>query len=194
MFRVPQYNYVGSKLVDGMLYSTADTRALIELLAAIRSNGDALPLIDGQETCRSEQTIGREVTPLVENLVARVDEEIVIDRLTPRHDLDFELDINLRKLKLGERTQLRITLNEDSICPLAWVYLSGCLALLKGGANAQTAHMPVGVDGLYWRQARRLELDAVAVRRGRGKLYVSVHDLYDADKVGTAEGVEIWVG
>ena len=127
MFRVPSFNYVGSKLGNGMLYSTADTRALIELLAAIRSNGDALPLIDGQETRRSEQTIGREVTPLVENLVARVDEEIVIDRLTPRHDLDFELDINPRKLKLGERTQLRITLNEDSICPLARVYLKSKL-------------------------------------------------------------------
>ena len=86
---------------------------------------------------------------------------------------------------------MRITLNEDSICPLARVYLPGCLALLKGGANAQTAHTPVGVDGLYWRQARRLGLSAVAVRRGRGKLYVSVHDLYDAGKVGTAEGVEI---
>ena len=42
MFRVPTYSYVGSKLVNGMLYSTADTRALIELLAAIQSDGDAL--------------------------------------------------------------------------------------------------------------------------------------------------------
>ncbi len=66
--------------------------------------------------------------------------------------------------------------------------------MLKGGANAQTAHLPIGVSGLRWRDPRRLELEAVAVRRGRGKLYVAVHDLYDAEKVGTAPGVEVRVG
>ena len=71
------------------LYSIAHTRALIELLAAIQSHGHALALIDGEEMRLSEPAIGREVTPLVENLVARVDEEIVIDRLAPRHDFDF---------------------------------------------------------------------------------------------------------
>jgi hypothetical protein len=36
-------------------------------------------------------------------------------------------------------------------------------------------------------------LDVAAVWRGRGKLYVTVHDLYDADKVGTAPGIELTV-
>jgi hypothetical protein len=36
-------------------------------------------------------------------------------------------------------------------------------------------------------------VDAVAVRPGRGKLYVSIHDMYDAAKVGTSPGVEIIV-
>jgi hypothetical protein len=34
-------------------------------------------------------------------------------------------------------------------------------------------------------------VDAIAVRPGRGRLYVSVHDMYDADKFGTAPGIEI---
>ncbi len=89
---------------------------------------------------------------------------------------------------------MHIRLQEDSICPLARIYLPGCLALLKGGANAQTAHLPVGVSGLsFWHEARLLELDIVGVRRGRGHLRVAVHDLYDADKIGTAPGIEIGV-
>ena len=192
LFR-PAFNYVGSKLVNGMLYSTADTRALIELLATLQVAGEAVALIDGRETRLDEQTIGQEVTALSDNLAVRLDEEIVIDHLTPRDAFKFRLEVTPRQLKLGERAQVRITLQEDSICPLARVYLPGCLALLKGGANAQTAHLPVGVSGWYWRAARRLELDAVAVRRGRGKLYAAVHDLYDAEKVGVAPGVEVGV-
>ena len=51
--------------------------------------------------------------------------------------------------------------------------------------KAQTAHLPIEEDELV--------VDAVAVRPGRGKLYVTVHDMYDADKVGTAPGIEIRV-
>ncbi len=192
LFR-PGFNYVGSKLVNGMLYSTADTRALIELLAAIAVEGEPEAVIDGRETRLSEPTIGQEVRASSDNLIVRVDEEIVLDHLTPRRAFDFALRIEPRTLKLGERTLVRVDLREDSICPLARVYLPGCLALLKGGANAQTAHLPVGVSGLWRRDPRRLELEAVAVRRGRGKLHVAVHDLYDAEKVGTAPGVEITV-
>jgi hypothetical protein len=36
-------------------------------------------------------------------------------------------------------------------------------------------------------------VDAVAVRSGHGKLYVTVHDMYDADKVGTSDGIGITV-
>jgi hypothetical protein len=192
LFR-PGFNYVGSKLVNGMLYSTADTRALIELLAAIQADDEAVAVIDGQETRLDEQTIGGEVTALSDNLIVRVDEEVVIDHLAPRRDFDFEVAVKPRTLQLGQRTLVRVTLKEDSICPLARIYLPGCLALLKGGANAQTAHLPVGVSGRWRRDPRRLTLDVVAVRRGRGKLYVAVHDLYDADKVGTAPGVDITV-
>jgi hypothetical protein len=68
---------------------------------------------------------------------------------------------------------------------LVRLYLPGCLALLKGGANAQTAHLPI--------ESKNLTVDAVAVRPGKGKLYVTVHDMYDADKVGTAPGIEFRV-
>jgi hypothetical protein len=192
LFR-PAFNYVGARLVDGMLYSTADTRALIELLSAIQAGGPALALIDGREERLAEPVMGRQVTALSDNLAVRVDEEVVIHRLAPRHDFAFRVEVKPRRLTLGQRAQVRVMLQEDSLCPLARIYLPGCLALLKGGANAQTAHLPIGVNGLVWRSAQRLELDVVAVRRGRGRLHVAVHDLYDADKLGTVPGIEVRV-
>jgi hypothetical protein len=81
--------------------------------------------------------------------------------------------------------QITITPKETTIAPLVRLFLPGNLALLKGGANAQTAHLPI--------EARELTVDAVAVRPGRARLYVSVHDMYDAEKVGTIPGIEIRV-
>ncbi len=183
---VPAFRYVTGKLVDGMLYSTADTRALVELLAGLGFRAGDTALIDGQEMPLREVSVGQEVTARTDNLIVRVDERIEINHLEPRADFRFGVKPSKKRLKLGERIQIKVTPKESSIAPLVRLYLPGCLALLKGGANAQTAHLPVERDELV--------VDAVAVRSGRGKLYVTVHDMYDADKVGTAPGIEIRVG
>jgi hypothetical protein len=88
-------------------------------------------------------------------------------------------------VKVGRRVHITVAPRESSIAPLVRLYLPGCLALLRGGANVQTAHLPV--------EGEALVVDAVAVRPGRGRLYVTVHDMYDADKVGTVPGIEIQV-
>jgi len=183
---VPAFRYVSSKLVDGMLYSTADTRALVELLAGLGFRAGDTALIDGREIPLREVSVGKEVTAQTDNLIVRVDEQIEIDHLQPRADFKFGVKPSKKRLKPGERIQITVTPKETSIAPLVRLYLPGCLALLKGGANAQTAHLPVERD--------KLVVDAVAVRPGRGKLYVTVHDMYDADKIGTAPGIEIRVG
>jgi hypothetical protein len=182
---VPAFRYVTGKLVDGMLYSTADTRALVELLAGLGFRATDTALIDGQEVPLSEVSIGKEVTALTDQVIVRVDEQMVIDHLKPRSDFQFGVSPSKTRLRLGERIQIAVTPKEISIAPLVRLYLPGCLALLKGGANAQTAHLPVERDELV--------VDAVAVRPGHGKLYVTVHDMYDADKVGTAKGIDIRV-
>ena len=190
----PAFNYIGSKMIAGGLHSTADTRALVELLASLTSSGEAVAIVDGQEARLEDAAIGQVVTALRDNLMVRVDEELVIDHLVPRHDFRFDLRVEPGRLKLGERAKVTIRLQEDSLCPLARIYLPGCLALLKGGANAQTAHLPVGVDGLsFHRNARLLEVEAVAVRRGSGRLRVAVHDLYDAEKIGTGPDITVTV-
>jgi hypothetical protein len=179
------FRYVTGKLVDGMLYSTADTRALVELLAGLGFGATDTALIDGHEAPLGEASIGQEVTALTDNLIVRVDEQIVIDHLEPRSDFQFSVRPSKTRLRLGERIQIAVNPKQTSIAPLVRLYLPGCLALLKGGANAQTVHLPIECDELV--------VDAVAVRSGNGKLYVTVHDMYDADKVGTAEGIEIKV-
>ncbi len=182
---VPAFRHVSGKLVDGMLYSTADTRALVELLAGLGFRASDTALINGHEVPLREVSVGQEVTARTDNLIVRVDEQIEINHLEPRTDFRFGVKPSKKRLKLGERIQIKVTPKESSIAPLVRLYLPGCLALLKGGANAQTAHLPVEQDELV--------VDAVAVRSGRGKLYVTVHDMYDADKIGTAPGIGIEV-
>jgi hypothetical protein len=182
---VPAFRYVTGKLVDGMLYSTADTRALVELLAGLGFRQSDTALVDGREVPLREVSVGQEVTARSDNLLVRVDERIEIDHLAPRADFRFGVEVSRKRLKVGQRVQITVTPRESSIAPLVRLYLPGCLALLRGGANAQTAHLPVEEEALV--------VDAVAVRPGRGKLYVTVHDMYDADKVGTVPGVEIRV-
>jgi hypothetical protein len=182
---VPAFRHVTSKLVDGMLYSTADTRALVELLAGLGFRQSDTALIDGREVPLREVSVGQEVTARTDNLIVRVDRQTEINHLEPRDEFRFDVRPSRKRLKLGERIQIKVTPQETSIAPLVRLYLPGCLALLKGGANAQTAHLPVEQDELV--------VDAVAVRPGRGKLYVTVHDMYDADKIGTQPGIQIQV-
>lgn len=182
LFR-PAFTFVTSKLVNGMLYSTADTRALVELLASLKLDPATRAVIDGQEVALGEVAIGREVTALSANLVVRVDEEVEINHLEPRADFQFAVKPSKTSLRLGERIQITITPKEETIAPLVRLFMPGNLALLKGGANAQTAHLPI--------EREELVVDAVAVRPGRGTLYVSVHDMYDSEKVGTIPGIHI---
>ncbi len=186
------FQHVGSKVVNGMLFSTADTRALVELFASIDRTGSRAR-VDGKEVTVSEPIVAQEVEALDDDLVVRVDEEREIDWLAPRKDFAFKLDVKPTKAKLGERVKVTITLKEDSICPLARIWLPGPLALLRAGANAQTACLPVGVSGYRWVGKGHLEVEAVAVRRGRGAVRVAVHDLYDAEKIGVASPIDVRV-
>jgi hypothetical protein len=183
---LPAFRYVTGHLVDGRLYSTADTRALVELLASLRFRDTDSALIDDQEVPLNQVSIGKSVTALTDNLIVRVDEAREINYLELVDNFRFDVDLSRKRLRLGERVVIRVTPREESIAPLVRLYLPGCLAWVKGGANAQTAHLPV--------EAEFLEVEAVAVRPGRGQLRVAVHDMYDADKVGVAPGVEVRVG
>jgi hypothetical protein len=182
---LPAFRYVCGRIVDGMLYSTADTRALVELLAALRYDPAQVARIDGQEVALGSVSSGREVTAQSDHLIVRIDRKIEIDHLEPRADLRFELELSSTRPRLGERIQIKVVPKQESIAPLVRLYLPGNLAFLQGGANAQTAHLPI--------TRRELVVEAIAVRPGRGKLFATVHDMYDADKVGTLPGIDVQV-
>ena len=179
------FAHVGGQLMDGRLYSTADTRALVELLSTMNARGRRVRL-DGVEQTPEQPVIGRTAVALDDDVIVRVDNQKEINYLEPGAGFLFDVSLGKSKLALGERTQVHVKLREQSLCPLARVYLPPNLALLKGGANAQEVHAPV--------IGPELVLDAVAVRRGRASLYVTVHDKYNAEKVGTAPAVEVVVG
>jgi hypothetical protein len=184
LFR-PAFTFVTGHLINGMLYSTSDTRALVELLASLKFDPATRAMIDGQEVALGEVSIGQKVTALSHNLVVRLDEEIEVNHLEPRADFQFSIKPGKTRLAVGERIQITITPKEQTIAPLVRLFLPGNLALLKGGANAQTAYLPI--------ERNELIVDAVAVRPGRGKLYAAVHDMYNAGKIGTAPGIDIRV-
>lgn len=184
LFR-PAFTYVTGKLVNGMLYSTADTRALVELLASLKYDPATQAVIDGQTVSLAEVSAGKSVTALSNNLLVRLDEVTEINYLEPRADFQFAVKPEKTRLMPGERIKIVITPQEKTLCPLARVFLPGNLAMLKGGANAQTAYLPI--------EREALTVEVVAVRPGRGKLYVSVLDMYDAEKVGVIPGLEMEV-
>lgn len=191
------FNYIGGQLVDGRLFSTADTRALIELLSAMNlENPTPVVEVDGvlQQIDRPIQ--GQTVKAVDSDLLVRIDREIEVDYLKPQDNFRFKLETSNSKVKLGDRVTITITAQEETLCPVARVFLPGNLALIEGGANAQTAYRPIkqtGGRGMFFSSHGQLTLEAVAVRRGSGGLNVMVHDLYDAEKIGTAKPLQIVV-
>lgn len=188
----PAFNYVGSKLTNGRLFSTADTRALVELLSFLSVDAKEA-LIDGQRQILTRQCLGQEVRAVGGPLLARIDEERPIDWFAPVQNFAFQVQLNASAFKPGQRAALTIVLRESSLCPAARISLPGCLAFLQGGANAQTAYLPVGVNGWHAGEAGHLDLEAVAIRRGSGRILIAVHDLYDSDKIGTITPLEVQV-
>ena len=142
LFR-PAFAFVTGKLVNGMLYSTADTRALVELLAALKFDPATRAVIDGQEVALGETSIGQrsdgaQRQPHRARGRGNRDQSPGAARRFPVRSVKP----TKTKLAVGERIQITVTPKEQTIAPLARLFLPGNLALLKGGANAQTATCP----------------------------------------------------
>lgn len=179
--------FVASKLIDGRLYSTADTKALVELFADLTVPSTPLVKLNGKEMNITQPECGHIVEALQDGVLVRVDKREVIDLLQPKHNFSFTAHLQPHgQLKLGQTAKLVINAKEQTTAPLAYVVLPGCLAFVQGGATAQTAHQPI-----LWNS---LELTVVAVRRGSGSIWVMVHDMYDPEKVSVHDGINVTVG
>jgi len=181
------FNYISGKLVNNRLYSTADTRALIDLLTSIKLSGKCTVEYNGLQVDVYRTAVFHNKIKVVKGTcIAKIDEEKWINLLTPTPNYDFQVLVDKTQLKLGEKTKIVVKLNEQTIAPLTKIWLPPGLVYPKGGVNIQIVYKPVTNN--------ILEIEAVAVRKSRGQLKVLVHDMYDSSKIGTISPIEITVG
>ncbi|RLE97862.1 MAG: hypothetical protein DRJ63_08525 [Thermoprotei archaeon] len=181
------FNYISGKLVNNRLYSTADTRALIDLLTSIKLSGKCTVEYNGLQVDVYRTAVFHNKIKVVKGTcIAKIDEEKWINLLTPTPNYDFQVLVDKTQLKLGEKTKIVVKLNEQTIAPLTKIWLPPGLVYPKGGVNIQIVYKPVTNN--------ILEIEAVAVRKSRGQLKVLVHDMYDSSKIGTTSPIEITVG
>ena len=62
---------------------------------------------------------------------------------------------------------ITITVQEETLCPVARVFLPGNLALIEGGANAQTAYRPIKQTGGRGQFSRTATTGRKILRGGR---------------------------
>jgi len=180
------FNYIAQHLVNNRLYSTPDTRALIELLSEIKLNETPVIEYNGKQIEVKKPTLFRNKIKVVKGeCLAKIDKEKWINILTPTPNYKFQVLVNKTQLKLGEKTKIVVKLDEQTLAPLAKIWLPPGLVYPKGGANIQVVYKPI--------IGYTLEIEAVAVRKSRGKLRVLVHDMYNSSKVGTIPPIEIIV-
>lgn len=185
------FAHISSKLVNGRLFTTTDTRALVELFSTMKM--DSIPTIiqNGKEIIIENPIVVNNSFTAKSDLIVRVDEDKYIDYTEISSNFQFEVKVQKysgdisTQFALGERLQIIVTPKEQTIAPLCKVYLPACLAFLKGGASAQTIYEPIKNNNLV--------IDAIATRKGKCGLYVLMHDMYDSDKIGVAPRIEIKV-
>ncbi|MBI5365946.1 MAG: hypothetical protein HZA54_02820 [Planctomycetes bacterium] len=175
-------NFVSGQFVAGRLKSTSDTRAYVELLAALGGGaGAARAEIDGQETTLTEPRRARRVVARSPGIIVRADREAEFDYLAAEPAFRFRVTATPAQVERGRRVEIRVIPGEAGIAPVCRLYLPGTLALLRGGANAQTVDEPL--------TGGEVRVEAVAVRRGRGDVRAVLYDMYDVDRIGSAVGV-----
>lgn len=178
------FRFISEKLQNKMLFSTADTAAFLDLLNLINLNTPPRAEIDGKETVVQIPVRCKKIKALEEILV-RIDSKKEIDHLIPRSDFEGEVNIERTSLSPGEKTKLSVVPMENSLAPLARIYLPGNLAEVSSGAGVQQMYLPI--------KGKRLILEVYGVRKGEGELRVVLHDMYDPDKVGVLPGIKVTV-
>jgi len=208
------FKFVTKRLANSRLHSTADTRALIELFAAMKDVG-ARPRFSYQTYVKAnpaspvikterDLTIGKsdvfipiddevhtDISSPGRKLIARsqlfvrIDGTETVDYKKVRSTFDFDAKLDRMILKLGQRVKLTVTPRHESRCPVVRVFLAPNLISLEGEVNMQTISKPM-VEG-------SIELDLLAASRGRSRLYVMLYDMYEPNMIGITIPIGITV-
>ncbi len=175
--------YVLRRLVGGMLYSTSDTAALLDMIFEARSifPMQAEAIVDGKETVILSETVGKKIKAL-SKLIVRIDEKKKINELdVGEGNLIVRIMTDKPEYKVGDVGKIIVEVKGDIIIPIIKVYLPPGLIAMKGGANIQA------VSG-----ARSpFVIEVIAVRGAKGKVRAVARDMYSADKVGIATPLKL---
>ena len=166
-----------------MLYSTADTSALLDMIAELRKTIPpkfAIKVKDKEEKL-IEPTIVEEVEAKT-YVIARIDKKVKVNELEAKAGiLDVQVDLEKTKLHVGDTMKIRINIEGDTIIPISKIYLPPGLVAMIGGANVQTVT----------RVRSPITLDVIATRAARGALKIITRDMYASWKIGLAKPIMI---
>ena len=171
-------SYLSSKLKNSRLYSTSDTSALIDLFMHVYERKNSpIALIDGKECRIKGRMNGKKITVQSGTALVSVKKREELNVLDIKADnLDFDIAINKMNLKLTGKLVLSITVKEDIKCPVVSIYLPPVLCSLSHGVRVQSIVAPI----LY----NDISFEFIGVKKGTGKLYVLVYDMYEEDRRG----------
>ena len=171
------FNYVMSNMINGRLFSTTDTLALIGLFTEI-PRGDTKIKIDGDVKEITESfKISNEFIAQSNVYVHWIEEKIA----NPFADLPslstkLKIDVDKTKCRVGDELKLTIYTPSDLLCPVAAICLPPHIAMMKGGGNIQQHYLP-------FREDKSILLELACVRKGTGHIRVIVHDMYNMEQV-----------
>jgi hypothetical protein len=178
------FAHITSFIQNGRLYSTTDTCAFLDLLRVMKHGGSKKAMINGKVVEVDSAIECDEVTIIDEGLMVRKDYDKEIDYT--EMDAGFEFSVKAPdQLQLGERAKIVIKPKEKTLCPIVKIFLPANLAFVKGGVNVQSGIFPI--------KTGQLELDVVAVRRGTAGMYAVLTDMYDAEKIGVSDRLQVVV-
>lgn len=178
------FRYLSTRLINSMLFSTSDTCAFLELLSVLPWKSSPRAILDGKEATVTGTVICQSVKAIDRMLVC-MDSRKEMDYLAPCSRFKGEMKVDRASLSMGEKGVLEITPQESSIAPVVRIYLPGNIALAISGANVQKLYLPI--------KNRSLRLEFYGIRKGKGKIQAALHDMYDAEKTGVLEGINIAV-
>jgi len=164
------FRFLSTRLVNGMLFSTADTCAFLELLCRLAWKGSARAVTDGRER-EVDSTVTCTTVKAIDRALVRVDCRKEVDYLDGCDLRSGVLKVDRTSLQPGGRGVIEITPAQSSIAPIARIYLPGNIALVTMGADVQKAVLPI--------ENGSLRLEFYATRKGSGLLRTAIHDMYN---------------
>ncbi len=179
------FHFVMSNVINGRLFSTTDTLALIGLFAEIPRIVTKIK-VDGEIQELSQPfKIAKEFTAETDIYMHWVEEKVADPfSVLPAKSTKLKIDVDKTKCRVGDELALTIVAPSNMFCPVAAICLPPHITMMKGGGNIQQHYLP-------FREAKDLLLELVCIRKGTGHIRVIVHDMYAKEQVVKPVPLEI---